>query len=200
MVLRLIWPTPRQQGSVCLLSLASFNWERGGAKYIFKGETCQKSGGFHQLERGLRGGRGDARNSDFADLALCSSAACRFSSEGRTTPFGCLLLMKTTRFLAGPPDICVHLEIGGARDESPGPCLMARALLRRPLATSPRLTYRSAYGKSFGRHPSCSSLLRRLPWGDPRPVPHSHPCLSLCTIPVGKHWASVRTLLALAPA
>ena len=78
----------------------------------FRGETCQKSGGFHQLERGLRGGRGDARNSDFADLALCSSAASRFSSEGRTTPSRRLLLMKTTRFLAASPDICVHPEIG----------------------------------------------------------------------------------------
>ena len=73
------------------------------AECLFKGETCQKSGGFHQLERGLRGGRGDARNLDFADLALCSSATCRFSSEGRTTPSRCLLLMKTTRFLAGLP-------------------------------------------------------------------------------------------------
>ena len=102
-----------------------------------RGETCQKSGGFHQLERGLRGGRGDARNSDFADLALCSSAACRFSSEDRTTPFRCLLLMKTTRFLAGLRDICAHPEIGGARDKLPSPCLIARALLRRPLATNP---------------------------------------------------------------
>ena len=63
-------PAPHQQGNVCALNLASFNRERGGARCIFKGETCQKSGGFHQLARGLRGGRGDARNSDFADLAL----------------------------------------------------------------------------------------------------------------------------------
>ena len=130
---------PHQQGNVCVLNLASFSWERGGVKCIFKGETCQKSGGFHQLERGLRGGRGGARNSDFADLALCSCAACSFSSEDRTTSFGCLLLMKTTRFLAGLPDICAHPEIGEARGESPDPCLMARALLRRSLATNPHL-------------------------------------------------------------
>ena len=37
MVLRLILPTARQQRNVCLLNLASFNWERGGAKCIFKG-------------------------------------------------------------------------------------------------------------------------------------------------------------------
>ena len=139
MALRLVWPAPRQQGSVCVLNLASFNWERGGAKCVFKGETCRKSGGFHRLEKGLRSGRGDARNSDFADLALCSCAACRFSSEDRTTLFGCLLLMKTTRFLVGLRDICAHPEIGGARDKLPSPCLIARALLRRPLATNPHL-------------------------------------------------------------
>ena len=158
-----------------------------------RGETCQKSGGFHQFEKGLRSGRGDARNSDFADLALCSSAACRFSSEDRTTPFRRLPLMKTAQILAGLPDICAHPGIGAARDKSPDPpclpCLATRALLRRPLATNSHLAYRSAYGnRSAGACPAaCCGVCR----GGSRLVPHSHPCLSLCTIPVGKHWASV---------
>ena len=110
-------PGPGRPASVRRDSELAKVSELAGARALVvdpAGETCQKSGGFHQLEKGLRSGRGDARNSDFADLALCSSAACRFSSEGRTTPFRCLLLMKTTRFLACLPDICVHPEIGGA--------------------------------------------------------------------------------------
>lgn len=41
--------------------------------------------------------------------------------EGRTTPSRRLPMMKTTRFLAGPPDICAHPGIGAARDKSPDP-------------------------------------------------------------------------------
>lgn len=149
---------------------------RNRAVFINLGGECAKEG--------VR-----ACEPDFADLALCFTFPVSVSLEGQMTPFRCLLLMKTTRFLAGLPDICAHLEIGGARDKSPDPCLIARALLRRPLATNPHLAYRSAYGnRSAGACPAaCCGVCR----GGSRLVPHSHPCLSLCTIPVEKHWASV---------
>ena len=161
-------------------SLTSHSSIGKGRRKCIKGEN-QKLGSFHQLEKGLVERKGRRRNSDFADLALCSSAACRFSSEDRTTPFRCLLLMKTAQILAGPPDICAHSGIGAARDKSPDPlshssCLIARALLRRPLATNPHLAYRSAYGnRSAGACPAaCCGVCR----GGSRLAPHSHPCLS----------------------
>ena len=157
---------------------------RNRAVFINLGGECAKEG--------VR-----ACEPDFADLALCFTFPVSVSLEGQMTPFRRLPLMKTAQILASLPDICAHPGIGAARDRSPDPCLrishpclIARALLRRPLATNPHLAYRSAYGnRSAGACPAaCCGVCR----GGSRLVPHSHPCLSLCTISVGKHWASVR--------
>ena len=88
---------------------------------IFKGETCQKSGGFHQLGRCAREGRGNGVRSDFADLALCFALTVAVSLEGQMTLSRRLPLMKTTRFLAGPLDICAHLELEERETNHPTP-------------------------------------------------------------------------------
>ena len=124
---------------------------------IFKGETCQKSGGFHQLGRCAREGRESGVRSDFADLPLCFAFPVAVSLEGQMTLSRRLLLMKTTRFLAGPFNNCAHPGIGAARDKSPDPrlplspdpllpCLATRVLLRRPSATDSHRVYCSTYG------------------------------------------------------
>ena len=95
---------------------SGLDWERIGAQVFSRGETCQKLGGFHQLRKGLRGGWEDGWESDFADLVLCSSAACGFPGKGRMASSRSLPLMKTTRFLAGPPDIlCASGNWGSVR-------------------------------------------------------------------------------------
>ena len=58
-----------------------------------------------------------------------------FLSMGRMTFSRRLPLMKTTQFLAGPPDICAHPGSGGARDKSPDlafPCSLATIIGNRP--------------------------------------------------------------------
>ena len=67
-----------------------------------------------------------------------------------------------------------------------GTCLVARVLLRRPSAADSHRVYCPAYGN---RAASACPAARR---GGSRLVPHPYLCLSLCTITVGKHWASVR--------
>ena len=93
----------------------------------FQGGSCQLSGGFHQLGWCAWSGREGAWESGFVDLALRLSAARGFSRNERITPFGRLPLMKTTRFLAGPPEICAHLGIGAQTTGRSG-----RNLSRRP--------------------------------------------------------------------
>lgn len=68
---------------------------------IFKGETCQKSGGFHHLGKRSMGKGKAARERRFADLALLFASISVAFSEGWATPFEGLLLMKNVRFLAG---------------------------------------------------------------------------------------------------
>ena len=128
----------------------------------------------------------------FIDLALCFAFPVAVSLEGQMTLSRRLLLMKTTRFLAGPFNNCAHPGIGAARDKSPDPlsppclpCLATRVLLRRPSATDSHRVYCPTYGN---RAASACLAARR---GPSRLLPHSHPHLSLCTISVGKHWASV---------
>ena len=104
-----------------LISHPSTGKEVGGA--FSKGETCQKSGGFHQLGRCVREGRESGVRSDFADLPLCFAFPVAVSLEGQMTLSRRLPLMKTTRFLAGPFNNCAHPGIGAARDKSPDPCL-----------------------------------------------------------------------------
>ena len=175
-----------------------------------RGETCQFLGGFHQLGRCAREGREGVWESGSTDLALCFVFPVAVSLEGQTTLSRRLLLMKTTRFLAGPFNNCAHPGIGAARDKSPDPCLplseleeretnhptpclpclAARALVRRPLVTDPIAFI--ALRKAIGRLAPSPQLAAESSDGGSRLSPHSHPCLSLCTISVGKHWASVR--------
>ncbi len=86
-----------------------------------RGETCQYLGGFHQLGRCAREGREGGTRSGFIDLALCFAFPVAVSLEGQMTLSRSLPLMKTTRFLAGLPEICAHPGSGRARDKSPDP-------------------------------------------------------------------------------
>ena len=46
-----------------------------GEECVFKGETCQKSGGFHQLEWCAQEEREGVWESGIVDLALCLSSS-----------------------------------------------------------------------------------------------------------------------------
>ena len=126
------------------------------AVFINLGGECAKEG-VHACEP------------DFADLALCFAFPVSVSLEGQMTLSRRLPLMKTAQILAGLPDIWAHPGIGAARDELPSPCLIAWALLRRPLAMDSHRVYRSAYGNR------AALLSRSPPWrlstGAPIPIP-----------------------------
>lgn len=68
---------------------------------VFEGEICQKSGDIHHLGKRSMGKGKAARERRFADLALLFASISVAFSKGWATPFEGLLLMKTTRFLAG---------------------------------------------------------------------------------------------------
>lgn len=143
-----------------------------GEECIFKGETCQKSGDFHQREAP------EGRRSIFAgEAAGCTQKLGQVSEAWFTSalPFP---PARTARVdenhpISGrtPRYLCTSGNWGSARQIT-RPLPHSSGAFAEASGDGPHLAYRSAYGnRSSGACP----VARR---GGSRLMPHSHPCLS----------------------
>jgi len=142
-----------------------------GEECIFKGETCQKSGGFHQREAP------EGRRSIFAgESAGCTQKLGQVSEPGSQAHFPSL--PRTARVdenhpISGraPRYLCASGKWGSARQIT-RPLSHSLGAFAEASGDGPHLAYRSAYGnRSSGACP----VARR---GGFQLMPHSHPCLS----------------------